>query len=1045
MESQSKVFESNISVLKLDTVLTNRASEVPKEVRNDTDLKSYSFFKVEEITFADKAPRKEALENVISSMNFVGINFVYLILGNSDGVSFYYGVAKDAYTDQKVAEITEIGDTILKANLQGNFRGSKIRGLDKSGKKDLEKTINEFAHTSFLDGVPAINQDDEDFQGVDRIVDVMAGDEFALLLIAHPLTEEQIFEVKRNAIELYNYLVPNSKFNYQQSSGSNEGVSNNKGTSVTKTEQSSDTKNDNHTVNKSEAEGKSTGVTETKTNGFTTTTSDSNGATNTKGTTENHSWNSNKDSHGTNESKSKSNTHTNSVSNNESNSFGKSATTNKTTTVSVGDSTGNSHTDGTSIAKGTSETSGTQSGTNKGQSLSVEYTNKAFAEKIKYLDDNLFPKLDYGIGKGLFNVTFSLMANNNLVLKKLETTIRSVYAAESGNMASFKSYIAGPTVTDAIQKFQVPRFNVSIPDARSQVAYNKFIEPDCFYLANLMSSKELSLIAGLPQKEVVGLALREEVDFGLNVKKADNSIRLGNLVQSGVELEKQPVFFSKDYFDRHIFVTGVTGSGKTTTCQRLLLESGMDGFLVIEPAKTEYRVLTEQFPDLLVFTLGKEDCAPFRLNPFEFFEGENITSRVDMIKASLEAAFDMEAAIPQLMSSAILKCYEDKGWNISTNRNRRFVDPYSGSVDAFPTLSDLKQRCKEVVDSQGFDDRLKDEYLGTINALLEGLLRGSNGLMLDTKHSIDFIKLLDRKVVFELENIRSGTEKSLVMGFILSHLTEAIKKKFRDTNRKVRHITLVEEAHRLLSKFEPGDSNNKKNGVEIFADMLAEIRKYGESLIIADQIPNKLTPEVLKNTNTKIVHKIFALDDKDAIGNTMALKDTQKDFLSYLEPGRCVMIFPGLNKAIQVQIQRSDDNDTSRPPTTDEQLRKRILQFYADNYKDGVIPELVNCENQPAPDDVDFVWSYLADFKECYKACIKNEGGVRTFAVDDILRDIVRDLDSRQTRDQWLRIFIENAFTDDVGIAERMDLISRILSGEEVPSKKKGKLNNINY
>ncbi len=68
--------------------------------------------------------------------------------------------------------------------------------------------------------------------------------------------------------------------------------------------------------------------------------------------------------------------------------------------------------------------------------------------------------------------------------------------------------------------------------------------------------------------------------------------------------------------------------------------------------------------------------------------------------------------------------------------------------------------------------------------------------------------------------------------------------------------------------------------------MLAEIRKYGESLIIVDQIPNKLTSEVLKNTNTKIVHRLFAIDDKEAIGNTMALTDEQKNFLSRLEVGR---------------------------------------------------------------------------------------------------------------------------------------------------------------
>ncbi|MFK7643200.1 hypothetical protein ACI43T_12050, partial [Neisseria oralis] len=91
--------------------------------------------------------------------------------------------------------------------------------------------------------------------------------------------------------------------------------------------------------------------------------------------------------------------------------------------------------------------------------------------------------------------------------------------------------------------------------------------------------------------------------------------------------------------------------------------------------------------------------------------------------------------------------------------------------------------------------------------------------------------------------------------------------------------TLVEEAHRLLSKPEPGADGSKKLGVEMFANLLAEVRKYGECLVIADQIPNKLVSDVLKNTNTKIIHRLFAADDRSSIGDTMSLNDEQKDFL----------------------------------------------------------------------------------------------------------------------------------------------------------------------
>ena len=133
-------------------------------------------------------------------------------------------------------------------------------------------------------------------------------------------------------------------------------------------------------------------------------------------------------------------------------------------------------------------------------------------------------------------------------------------------------------------------------------------------------------------------------------------------------IDKIDVFLDKESLDKHLFITGVTGSGKTTTCQNILVDSGLP-FLVIEPAKTEYRILSGKYEDLLVFTLGKDTVAPFRLNPFEFFPHESITSRVDMILASIEASFDMEAAIPQLIESSIYECYKDYGWNIATNKN----------------------------------------------------------------------------------------------------------------------------------------------------------------------------------------------------------------------------------------------------------------------------------------------------------------------------------------------------------------------------------------
>ena len=907
-----------------------------KNLKEEITMDFFALYRIDEITFEDKAPRKEALENVISSMSIPGINFVYVIRGDSSGVSFYYGIAKDfSYKGEQNLSIYEIGQKILQPSLQGNFRGSVITEINANERKEILSSIDAFEEVRILEGVPGINKDDEKFQSVDRVIDVMLGDPFTLMLIAKPITETDINKVQNNMYHLYDSIFPLSKSSVQESIGKSSGSSKTKsngnskteGTSYSKSEQEGTSTSESHTKGKSS--GNNTGHTYNNQSG---------GRASTGGSTGSHE------------------------DTNESDSFSKSENKSESTATS----------NSTSTSKSNSNAESTQTGNNTGSATTLEVVNKKVQNWIKYMDEVVLPRLDYGLGKGLFVTSTVLLGDNPASLIKIENTLKSIYGGESGNRMPLRAFRVDREEAKLFKRMQIPILQLGMEANENELSIRTacsqfYVDSKHVLLGNWMSSQEVSLLAGLPQKEVVGLALRGEVEFGLNIKMdMKEPILLGHLVQSGVVLDGKkgvpniPVNFDKAYFDKHIFVTGVTGGGKTTTCQKLLLAS-KNNFLVIEPAKTEYRVMVEEFPDMLVFTLGKETGAPFRLNPFEFFEGENITSRVDMIKASMEAAFDMEAAIPQLLETAIYECYEEKGWNISTNKNYKYENPFADGVYSFPTLSDLERKIEGVVKEQGFDDRLRDEYIGSMKARLKGLTVGAKGQMLNTPRSIDFAELLDRKVILELEYIKSASEKSLIMGFILSNLSEAIRVKYNQNGKKaINHLTLIEEAHRLLSKYMPGDSMNKKQGVEMFSDMLAEVRKYGESLIIADQIPNKLTPEVLKNTNTKIVHKIFAQDDKEAIGNTMALTDEQKEHLSYLTSGRAIMMMPGLSKAIQIQIEKTDENNTERPPVEDSVLRNRIISYYSDAYMKGILPGLERLGEKP---DENLVRLYLDELQ----------------------------------------------------------------------------------
>lgn len=936
------------------------------------DLSNVVLYHIKEVTFEgeEKSPRREAFENVIGMIQNEGVNFIYLILGDKKGVSFYFGLVRESkYDGELPMPIDEMGNNLLKSAIRGNFRGSKIEEVSPEEMIEIfdrmqtnSENKNLTRKYANITGTPGINEseDKKSFQGVDRLVDVMQGDNFGLCIIAKPLSKRAIKKIEDDLYYIHNRLSGLSKISYQEGKNRSEGTSTTKGTNESKSEGT----NKSVTIGSSETSG----TTENKTVGSTTGTNESRTVTEgenksmTEGTSSssssNEGWNEggeetsggNSNSSNTTWGKSKSVTKDNgknesttkgtssstatSVGTNSSENFSKSEGTNKSTGTNESRSKGKNEsiTIGTSISEGDNITTGSS------ENISKDIFNKKAADYVKYIDEMLLPIIDYGKSKGLYLTTTFIFADKKSQLEKLGNTIKSLYSGKKGNKNPLDVEILDESDKKIkyFKNFQIPEC-VSYDDENALTLKSHFIENNNISLGNWYSPNELGLIAGLPEKEVVGLALNEEVEFGLNAKtpdKGEELISLGKLVQSGNEIDVE-VSLEKSALNKHIFITGVTGTGKTTTCQKLLLESKLP-FLVIEPAKTEYRILmnNKETEDILIFTLGKDDVAPFRLNPFEFFEGESITSRVDMLKAAMEASFDMEAAIPQIIESAIYSCYEDYGWNIDNNKNEKFDNPYDEGVYSFPTLEDLLNKIEIEVTKHNFDDRLKKDYIGSITARLQGLLVGSKGQMLNTRRGIDFRELIEKKVVLEIEEIKNGTEKSLIMGFILTNLCEALKSKFKK-DKQFKHITLIEEAHRLLSKYSPGDSLNKKNSVETFADMLAEVRKYGESLIIADQIPNKMTPEVLKNTNTKIVHKIFAEDDKEAIGNTISLSKEQKDFLSSLTTGRAIVFSQGWTKALQVQI-KERTNTTSKETIDEDKLKNRVENFYIENYKKGI-------------------------------------------------------------------------------------------------------------
>jgi hypothetical protein len=171
--------------------------------------------------------------------------------------------------------------------------------------------------------------------------------------------------------------------------------------------------------------------------------------------------------------------------------------------------------------------------------------------------------------------------------------------------------------------------------------------------------------------------------------------------------------------------------------------------------------------------------------------------------------------------------------------------------------------------------------------------------------------LFGRPAVVELRNVTDDEEKAFVMALLLSQLFEVAEARQSDVHpaaqHPLQHITLIEEAHRLLRAprtavaAESADAQAK--AVRLFTDLLAEMRAYGEGFVVADQIPSGLAPEVIKNSTVKIVHRLSAPDDRAVVSASMNLTDEQSRQLVRLGPGRAVVHDDSTDEALLVDVQ----------------------------------------------------------------------------------------------------------------------------------------------
>lgn len=849
----------------------------------DTNLEeNVLFFKITEMVYEKEefAPYKFAsVFNTLASSN-AGV----FVIMDSDGekTDFYMGIR--SLDNEKTT--SSIRNTLENA-MSGQFPGIKTKNYDLDEMKKIMAGIkgNSIAAVSCVaNGREEDIKHNQNFvQGLEKLVLSMRGQKYTGIIIANATDQTQLRELRRCYESIYSQLSPfaTTQVNYGQnaSAGKSESKSEARTRTTTKTINESET---NSTTNSySTSEGSSVSKGETSSNKVLSAIASTVGSLLGALAGESIALGRLGMMGDSTTSSSTSNTVTNSKSTSNSKTYGESTSESEGLT--------STNTTGTSMTKGLSN------------AITLTAHNKTIENMLSRIDKQL-KRIDEFETLGMYECAAYFLSENQYAADIAATTYKAIMRGENSGVesAAINSWGSCEKRKTALIEQYVKNFIHPVFEYSGSVG-NIEVTPSA-----MVSGSELAIHMGLPRKSVCGLPVIEHADFGKEVVRYDqesfqSGINLGKVFNMGRSCLNN-VRLDKSSLSMHTFVTGSTGSGKSNTTYELIRQANNLGikFMVIEPAKGEYKNVFGHRTDVQVYGTNPESAELLKINPFKFASKIHILEHVDRLVEIFNVCWPMYAAMPAVLKDAILKSYEDCGWDLSSSKNI-----YGDQL--YPTFIDLQESLEEVIHSSAYSEEVKSNYKGSLMTRVKSLTNGLNGQIF-TSGEIPGEVLFDSNVIVDLSRIGSLETKSLIMGLLIMQLSEYRMSSADAMNVPLKHMTILEEAHHILKRTSSEQNSESPSlagkSVEMISNAIAEMRTYGEGFVIVDQSPSAVDSSAIRNTNTKIIMRLPDESDRRLAGKSAGLRDSQLDEIAKLPKGVAVVYQNDWVEPVLCQVQK---------------------------------------------------------------------------------------------------------------------------------------------
>lgn len=896
--------------------------EPSEEMKKTLDVKTcIKLFQMKELTLKKGEDMLQKLSTVYHSSMALGCSLAVMVDVPADGApaDIYLGVRQNPGRQSIDNRDLAISGDALEKGMKSNFPGSEVQELhqeeidalleDNNGSFGLAQSA--IASVSCVAALrdKSKTEDKAFIQGIERFIDAMDGDAYTALFLAEPVTEETQAGIRNGYEELYSALSPFRKTTWSYTENESHAVM------ETFCSGTSDTVTDGTSSGFSDEQGRNTGINFNAgmNQGTTNTIGQSHAVTRLRlpskrtmvGVAAGASilalgavaasavfppagaaivsaastvgaavkagplfgavvpMVAGHETNGTAWSTARSI--------GKSLGFGMSRGYNTAHTDSSTVERSNAHSTNEQHSNGTTDTHGTA------RTQQIEVCNKAVEELLTRIDEQI-KRTKESEDYGCYSCAAYFLSSRPSKALLAANTYRSLMigegsSVESGAVNLWQDRASVTAMREYLKRFTHPVFARQLWENEAD---------SLFYTAGtLVSGRELPMHLGLPTRSVHGLPIIEHAEFGRNVPDEampdEDKMNLGKIYHMGKE-EAAGLILNRQAMASHTFITGSTGTGKSNAVYHLLDEitkNGQTTFLVVEPAKGEYKNVFGNCTDVQVFGTNPRETPLLRMNPFAFPENIHILEHIDRLVEIFNACWPMYAAMPAVLKDAIERSYQKVGWDLRNSESEKGV---------FPTFFDLLDILPGVIEESHYSKDTQSDYVGALCTRVKSLTNGIYGSVLCAEDALTDEALFDRNVIVDLSRVGSMETKSLLMGILVMKLQE-----YRMCSSRLRHVTVLEEAHNLLRKTSAEQSQEGANlqgkSVEMLANAIAEMRTYGEGFIIADQAPGLLDMSVIRNTNTKIILRLPDEEDRKLVGKSAALKEAQIDELSKLPLG----------------------------------------------------------------------------------------------------------------------------------------------------------------